>query len=228
MHLTTRVWEVLPTHGCPFSPKQGLTWGSGVSPSPFLIFGALDVVGVQTSPILGKRSHPLIHTITHHGVKTEKEPLCMLGSASLQSSHIACFKGLLSLLISGTFFSFFSLGGLGLCWPQLLPSTHKGSSFPMQLNPYSTLCFLQFLFGPGFPWSLHGGLSCGPCLLLHPKYLPSGMAHLMYSHLCSVGLVIIHLTMAVLTMLFWWGLVPARSQLSVVFMSTDPRWGFIL
>lgn len=55
------------------------------------MFGALDGVGVQTSPTLGKRADPLTRGNTPwYGIKTEEEQLCMLGDVSHQSSHIAC------------------------------------------------------------------------------------------------------------------------------------------
>lgn len=55
------------------------------------MFDALDGVGVQTCPTLGKRAGPLTRGNTPwYGIKTEEEQLCMLGDVSCQSSHIAC------------------------------------------------------------------------------------------------------------------------------------------
>lgn len=58
VHLTTHVWVVLTTGGCPFSTRQGLTGAGGLSPGPPLIPGSLGAFGVQTSLILGKQSDP--------------------------------------------------------------------------------------------------------------------------------------------------------------------------
>lgn len=58
MHLTTHVWVVLTTGGCPFSTRQGLTGAGGLSSGLSLILGSLGAFGVQTSLILGKQSDP--------------------------------------------------------------------------------------------------------------------------------------------------------------------------
>lgn len=97
----------------------------------------------------------------------------MLGGTSFQSSQIVCFQGLLSLLMSRRSFFSSRLGGLGLTLTQLLPSAHKGSGFPVQLNSCHALCFLQFPFGPCSslatmwntqPWPLPAALPCVPAL----------------------------------------------------------------
>lgn len=92
------------------------------------------------------------------------------------------------------------LVALGRCllfaWPPLLPSTHKGSSFPVQLNPCLTLWFLQFLFGP-----------CSFAVTTQktqPRPLPAALTHVTY----SLGW--LNSCMATSALLAWWSSISPR------------------